>query len=196
MVNSVNNNFSQEYEKKFSFAKTATSAVTGATLYKVANDVLLRKEANKTVALLRGVDADTFIASSKLTKKQVKSILKNADETLKNTGYLSSIKNALKSPIETAQNIKDAVTVENIKAIPTKVKNHVSSIINKALKTTKKLKGETISQTATNIVSAINKGSKTIKGKQALTVALGAASGLILLGTHKKVKSSQNQAEG
>lgn len=193
MVSSVNQNSQAQYERRFSLSKAATSAATGAALFKVTNDALMRRQANNTISLLRSPNADQYIKSANISKETVKTALKDADSVVKNTEYLSKIKNAVKSPKETISKIADKVTTTvkktSVKDIPSKAKGFVTKFAEKAVKTAKSFKGETLKETMTNVLKA----TKTAKGKQVVNVALGAVCGLLLFGA-TKVKKTKEQA--
>ncbi|MBQ9688005.1 hypothetical protein IJV79_00045 [bacterium] len=192
MVNSVNS-YSQapQYENKFSVGKTVSAGVAGAALFKVANDALLRKDASRTMSLLRGVGADEFITSSNISHSAVKKAVNEAQKVLKSTDYINTIKQSVKSPKETATKVVETAT-ETIKGsklsdIGKHLLNKAKAVGTKLVSTAKSLKGETFKET----ISKVMKASKTVKGKQVVTLALGAVCGLMLFGTSQKKEVQQ-----
>ena len=198
MVSSVNANQQVQYERKFSLGRTVAGATTGAIALKTVNDAVMRKQASQTIQLLRGANADEFIKANNISKTAVKNSIKNAKKVLKSTDYLTTIKEGVKSPKETVSKIvdytKNTVKNTNVKDIPGKAKNLPSqakgifkNVAEKVVNTAKSLKGETLKETLANVMKA----SKTVKGKQAVNLALGAVCGLLIFGTTKLVKTDK-----
>lgn len=201
MVSSINTNQQSQYERKFSLGRTVAGATTGAIALKTVNDVVMRKQASQTLQLLQGAKADEFIKANNISKTAVKQSVNNAKQVLKSTDYLSTIKENVKSPKEAISKLvnyaKDKVTKTNVKdipstlkTVPSKAKGLFGKVATKVTKTAKSLKGATLKETFANVMKA----SKTVKGKQAVNLALGAVCGLLIFGTSKLVKTDKKEA--
>lgn len=194
MISSVNTNQQAQYERRFSLGRTVAGATTGAIALKTVNDAVMRRQASQTIQLLKGAGADEFIKANNISKTAVKNSVKNAEQVLKSTDYLSTIKESVKTPKETISKLvnytKDTVKNTSVKDIPSKIKGFAGNISSKVITTAKSLKGETLKETFNNVMKA----SKTVKGKQAVNLALGAVCGLMIFGTSKLVKTNKTQA--
>jgi phage-related protein len=190
MVNSLSTGTQPvQYERKFSAGKFATSAVAGATLFKVANDSLLRRNANQAIdTLSRTIGHESL--SPEITKN-AQDVFNTAKGILDNTNYIDKVKSAIKSPIQTLSKAKDCVVnfVKNFS--PSKMIEGAKSIASKALEGLKSLKGETFKET----ISKISSASKTIKGRSITTAIIGAVAGLALFGASKVKKVEQPEQQ-
>lgn len=191
MVSSVNANQQAQYERKFSLGKTATSATFGALGLKLANDAVLRKNAQNTLNNIRAqhiLASDQFVTEA---TQNAKKVCEEASNHLTNTQYLSKIKDAIKNPSQLVDKVKNWAMNVNVREIPANSKKLFSKTIEGLKTSAKSLKGETITDTLKNVLNA----TKTTKGRNVMTLAAGALCGLMMFGTSKIVKThDKNQA--
>jgi len=161
-------------EKKFSIFKTAQSATIGAAgvgLAKMGYDYVYRRN-------LQG--KDTFIKCGKnLSSEQKKEILSE-------TKYIDKIEDIIKNPKPAFNKAKNfIIDNSNFESI----KNGFVDTKERVVKRVQSFKGKNIKETFEKVLEYTDKG----KGRTGLILAMGAAIGVLLFGTSKKVNPYENQ---